>query len=91
MIALGLSLEQVVPMVTSNPAKMLGRSDEIGALKVGRDADVSVLLEKPGRYILRDNETNEVISNGILQPAFCLRAGVRFDAVAPILPEAVAA
>src|SRR6201992_3803719 len=70
MIALGLSLEQVVPMVTSNPAKMLARSDEIGALKVGRDADVSVLLEKPGRYILRDNENNEVISNGILQPAF---------------------
>lgn len=91
MIALGLTLEQVVPMVTSNPATMLGRSDEIGALKVGRDADVSVLLEKPGRYTLRDNENSEVISNGLLQPAFCLRAGVRFDAVAPILPQAVAA
>jgi dihydroorotase len=91
MIALGLTLERVVPMVTSNPARMLGRSDEIGALKVGRDADVSVLLEKPGRYILRDNENSEVISKGLLQPAFCLRAGVRFDAVAPILPQAVAA
>lgn len=91
MIALGLTLEQVVPMVTSNPARMLGRSDEIGALKVGRDADVSVLLEKPGRYVLRDNENSEVVANGLLQPAFCLRAGVRFDAVAPILPQAVAA
>jgi len=26
-----------------------------------------------------------------LQPVFCLRAGTRYDAVAPILPQAVAA
>jgi dihydroorotase len=91
MMALGLSLEQVVPMVTSNPAKMLGRSEEIGALKVGMDADVSVLSEKNGRFVLTDNEKNEVIAERLLQPAFCLRAGARFDAVAPILPQAVAA
>ncbi|MDA9397774.1 amidohydrolase/deacetylase family metallohydrolase [Bradyrhizobium sp. CCBAU 45389] len=91
MMALGLSLEQVVPMVTSNPAKMLGRSGEIGALKVGMDADVSVLAEKNGRFVLKDNEKNEVIAERLLQPAFCLRAGTRFDAVAPILPQAVAA
>ena len=46
MMALGLTLEQVVPMVTSNPAKMLGRADEIGALKVGMEADVSVIGER---------------------------------------------
>src|ERR1700712_531995 len=50
MLALGLTLEQVVPMVTSNPAHMLGRADEIGALKVGMGADVSVITTKPGRY-----------------------------------------
>ena len=91
MMALGLSLEQVVPMVTSNPAKMIGRSDEIGALKTGRDADISVLTEIPGRYILRDNENTEVVAERLLQPAFCLRAGVRHDPIAPILPQAVAA
>jgi dihydroorotase len=78
-------------MVTSNPAKMLRRDDEIGALKVGRDADVSVLTEQTGRFILRDNEKTEVIAERLLQPAFCLRAGTRYDAVAPILPHAVAA
>ena len=56
MMALGLTLEQVVPMVTSNPAKMLGRADEIGALKVGMEADVSVIGERTGRFVLRDNE-----------------------------------
>ena len=91
MLALGLSLDQVVPMVTSNPAQMLGREDEIGALKVGREADVSVLKELSGRFALRDNEHNKLIADRLLQPAFCLRAGKRYDAVASILPRAVAA
>jgi dihydroorotase len=91
MMALGLSLEQVVPMVTSHPAELLGLSDTIGALRTGMDADVSVLAQKPGRHILRDNEKTEVVADSLLQPDFCLRAGVRHDAVAPILPRAVAA
>jgi dihydroorotase len=91
MMALGLKLEQVVPMVTSHPAEMLGLSDTIGALRPGMDADVSVLKEKSGRYVLRDNEKTEVIADRLLQPVFCLRAGVRHDAIASILPQAVAA
>jgi dihydroorotase len=91
MLALGLSLEQVVPMVTSNPAKMLGLSDELGALRPGMTADVSVLSDIRGRFVLRDNERTEVIAERLLQPAFCLRAGQRFDSVAAILPQAVAA
>ena len=91
MMALGLTLEQVVPMVTSRPAEMLGLSHEIGALKVGMDADVSVIVEKQGRFILSDNEKTEVVANSLLQPVFCLRAATRYDAVASILPEAVAA
>jgi dihydroorotase len=78
-------------MVTSHPAEMLGLSGEIGTLRPGVDADVSVLVEQPGRYILRDNEKTEVIADSLLQPAFCLRAGARHDATAPILPRAVAA
>src|SRR6201994_3139907 len=85
-MALGIPLEQVVPMVTSNPAKMLGRENEIGALKTGMVADVSVLNQLTGKFALRDNEKNEVIADRLLQPAFCLRAGVRYDAIAPILP-----
>jgi dihydroorotase len=91
MLALGLSLEQVVPMVTSNPAKMIGLSNEIGALRPGMAADVSVLSDIRGRFSLRDNERTQVIAERLLQPAFCLRQGKRFDAVASILPQAVAA
>ncbi len=91
MLALGLTLEQVVPMVTSNPATMLGLSDEIGALRPGMVADVSVLSDERGRFILRDNEDTRVVAERLLRPAFCLRAGERFDAVASILPQAIAA
>ncbi|MGJ5005818.1 amidohydrolase/deacetylase family metallohydrolase [Bradyrhizobium sp. HKCCYLRH2060] len=91
MVAHGLTLEQVVPMVTSNPAAMLGLSDQIGALRPGMEADVSVLREQQGRFVLRDNEKTEVIAEKLLQPVCCLRAGVRHDATAPILPAAVAA
>lgn len=91
MLALGLPLDQVVPMVTSNPAEMLGLSHEIGALAVGRVADVSVIHDHRGRFVLRDNEGTQVAAERLLQPAFCLRMGVRFEATAPILPQAIAA
>jgi len=74
MLALGLSLEQVVPMVTSNAADMLGLSDEIGALRSGMIADVSVLSDECGRFLLQDNEKTQVVAERLLQPLFCLRA-----------------
>jgi dihydroorotase len=91
MLALGWSLEQVVPMVTTNAAAMIGLSDEIGSLRVGTTADVSVLSDERGRFILEDNEKTKVVAERLLQPLFCLRAGTRYDADAAILPQAVAA
>jgi dihydroorotase len=91
MLALGLTLDQVVPMVTSNCAAMLGLSNELGALRPGMVADVSVLADQRGRFILQDNEKTQVVAERLLQPLFCLRAGKRYDADAVILPQAVAA
>ncbi|MCJ2022169.1 amidohydrolase/deacetylase family metallohydrolase [Methylobacterium sp. E-065] len=91
MMALGIPLEDVVPMVTSHPAEMLRMSDRIGALKIGYAADISVLHDDRGRFLLRDNEDTRVIAERLLRPAFCLRAGRRFEADSPILPQAIAA
>ena len=91
MMALGLSLETVVPMATSNAAGLLGLSDRIGALKPGFEADVTVLHDDRGRFLLRDNEDTTVVADRLLSPDFCLRGGKRFDADSPILPAAVAA
>jgi dihydroorotase len=60
--------------------------DELGSLRVGGVADVTVLGDERGRWVLRDNEGTEVVAERLLRPLFCLRAGRRFDAQAPILP-----
>jgi dihydroorotase len=91
MIACGLTLEQVVPMVTVNAAHMLGLAHDIGTLRPGVIADISVLYDERGRWVLRDNEGNQVRTDRMLRPAFCLRAGQRTDADASILPQAEAA
>ena len=91
LLALGLTLRQIVPMVTTNAAAMLGLKEEIGTLRPGAVADVSVLADDRGRFRLGDNEGTEVIADRMLTPLFCLRAGRRHDAAAPILPEVLAA
>jgi dihydroorotase len=87
MLALGLAPEQVVAMATTNSAKMLGMEGEIGTLRPGVEADVSVLADETGRFVLEDNEGTKVVAEHYLRPVFCLRAGKRFDADAVILPE----
>jgi dihydroorotase len=91
LLACGVPLEKLVPMVTCNAAAMLGLADEIGMLRPGAAADVSVLADERGRWVLRDNEGTEIVAERLLHPLFCLRAGRRFDADAPILPVARAA
>jgi dihydroorotase len=91
MLALGLSLEQVVPMVTTNAARMIGMEDELGRLRVGGIADISVLSDARGHWILNDNEGTKVQADRLLEPLFCLRAGRMFHATAPILPSLSAA
>ena len=49
LMALGVTLPQVVAMATSNAAKMLRMEDHIGALKPGMDADISVFRVLTGR------------------------------------------
>lgn len=91
MLALGLPFDHVVAMVTRNAARMIGMEGELGTLQVGGVADISVLDEERGRWVLRDNEGTELVTDRWLAPRFCLRAGVRFDAQSPLLPVAQAA
>ena len=86
MLALGLELKDVVAMATSAPAAMAGMGDQMGSLKPGMEADVSVLNDERGRWVLRDNEGTQVTTDRLLTPAWCLRQGVRYEADAPVLP-----
>ena len=88
LLGLGVPLEQIVAMVTSNPAKMLRLEDEIGTLAPGRIADVSVLDRLSGRFRLTDNSAKEQIVDTLIYPDFCLRKGERINADSPLVPPA---
>lgn len=91
MLALGLPLRHVVAMATCNAARMAGLQDVCGSLTPGFEADITVLHDDTGRWVLRDNEGTQVVADRMLRPACCLRRGVRYDADASILPQAMAA
>ncbi len=86
MLALGVKLEDIIPMVTTGPAAMAGMSDQMGSLKPGVDADISVLHDDRGRWVLKDNEGTQVVADRLLRPAYCIRLGQRYEADAPVLP-----
>lgn len=91
MLALGVPLDHVIRMVTVNAATMLGMEDQLGSLEVGREADISVLSDDRGQWIIADNDDTEVTVHRLLRPRFCVRAGEMQQADAPILPVAEAA
>jgi dihydroorotase len=91
LLTLGMPLADIVATVTSNAATMVRMQDGIGALAVGREADVSVLDILGGRFKLFDNSGVEVIAERLIRPVFCLRGGARHDSDSPFIPDAVAA
>lgn len=91
LLHLGVSLPEVVAMVTQNPAKLLRMEDEIGTLAGGRAADVSLIRVEEGRFKLSDNTGEEVVSDRLVRPVLCLKDGKRFDADSPLVPDAIAA
>ena len=75
MLALDLDLRDVIAMATSNTARVIHRSDELGALAPGRSAEVSVLrLREDGPFPVSDG-VETVQASRALQPVGCLRAG----------------
>ena len=90
LLALGMSLPQVLATVTSNPARMRRMEDAIGSLRVGREADVTVLDLLDGRFELADNSGVRVTAEQMIVPVFALRAGQRHDARSPLVPHPMA-
>ncbi len=67
-LALGLPLDQVVRAVTSRPAAVLGMEGELGTLKEGTTADISVvkLVERPALF--RDKYGNRILAERKFMP-----------------------
>lgn len=84
LLALGLPLLDVVAMATTNPAELLGLSDRIGQLAVGRPADVSVVHALAGPHVYRDGLGAELVADARLVPVLTVKAGA-VTAVNPFL------
>jgi dihydroorotase len=87
LMALGVTLPQVVAMATLHAAKLLRMEDRIGALKVGMDADISVFRVLEGEWTLRDSNGVEVVTHQILHPERVVRAGKVINTDSPLLPD----
>ncbi|MDR3537135.1 MAG: amidohydrolase/deacetylase family metallohydrolase [Acetobacteraceae bacterium] len=87
LIALGVTLPQVVAMATSNAAKLLRMEDRIGALKPGMDADISVFRVLKGEWTLRDSNGVEVVAHQLLHPERVVRMGRVIEVDSPLLPD----
>ncbi len=75
LLALGLTLEQVVARCTSTPARVIGWADRIGALAVGRVADVAVLAVVEEPTTLRDSVGGTLLADRRIEARWTIRAG----------------
>jgi len=86
LLALGAPVPHIVAMVTSNAAKMIREEANMGALAVGRAADVAVIDLQQGDFTLKDGGGKEFKSTQRFRPAFTLKDGVVFEPVSDYLP-----
>ena len=69
---LGLSLEEVIEKATSQPAKAIQRDDEIGRLKIGYPADITVLDLLDGEFEFYDTHGKLFVGNQKLEALFTI-------------------
>jgi dihydroorotase len=72
---LGLSLNEALSKVTLTPAKLLGIDEELGNLRKGSIADVSIFKLKKGNFSFLDTVGKTVVGNRLLKPAAVVKGG----------------
>jgi dihydroorotase len=72
---LGLSLNEALSKVTVTPAKLLGIDEELGNLRKGSIADVSIFKLKKGNFSFLDTVGKTVVGNRLLKPAAVVKGG----------------
>ncbi|MET3336926.1 dihydroorotase [Bradyrhizobium japonicum] len=77
-MALGFTLEQVVAMATTSPAKVINRAPMIGTLQVGAPGDVSVMELVEGPVSFLDTRNNKRDGRAYLKPIQTVINGVPF-------------
>ena len=79
MLALGLTIEEVVTATTATPAAVLRQQDRRGSLRVGMPADISVLRLHRGDWLLRDGRGHSLRADNCLLPYVLIGRGTVHD------------
>ena len=79
LMALGFSLERVVEMATANAAKLLGRTNELGTIRVGRAADISVLRVEDREWNAVDSQKGTIPARQALVPVYAIRQNTIYE------------
>ncbi len=75
---MGYSLDQVIAMTTSAPAKIINRQPKLGTLQIGAPADVSILELVEGPVSFVDTRNNKRDGDKYLKPVQTVTAGIPF-------------
>jgi dihydroorotase len=79
LMALGFSLNQVVEMATANAARLLGRSSELGTLRVGEGADISVLKIEDRDWAAIDSQKGVIPAHQTITPVYAIRGETIYE------------
>ncbi|GMP01125.1 MULTISPECIES: amidohydrolase family protein [Bradyrhizobium] len=77
-MTLGFTLEQVVAMATTAPAKIIDRAPKIGTLQVGAPGDVAIMELVEGPVSFLDTRNNKREGKAYLKPIQTVINGVPF-------------
>jgi dihydroorotase len=78
-LGLGFSLEQVIAMSSSNPAKAIGEENRLGSLAVDRQADITVLQLNDGDWEVFDILGDSLRVKQAFVPVLTVKRGEMFE------------
>src|SRR6266851_6726404 len=78
-LGMGFTLEQVVAACTVNPARAIGEDGRLGSLAVGRQADISVLDVRDGRWVVYDTLRDPLKIDKTVVPVLTVKRGRVFE------------
>jgi dihydroorotase len=78
-LGMGFTLDQVIAMSTVNPARAIGEAHRLGSLAVGRQADISVLEVRDGRWVVYDTLRDSMKIDKTVVPVLTVKRGRVFE------------
>jgi len=74
-LLLGMSLDEVIKASTTKPAEVIGKLGEIGSLKPGACADITIFKLIEGKFVFEDCVGEKRIGSQKLEPIHVIREG----------------